>query len=38
MEDRTPEINPSNKLQVIWWIGLSIENIEYSFVKYSDGS
>ena len=38
MEDCTPEINPSDELQIIWWIGLCIENIEYSFVKHSDRS
>ena len=38
MEDCTPEINPSYELQIIWWIGLCIENIEYSFVKHSDRS
>ena len=38
MEDCSPEINPSNKLQVIWWVGLCIENVEYGFVKHSDGS
>jgi hypothetical protein len=38
MEDCSPEINPSDKLQIIWWIGLRIENNEYSFVKHSDGS
>ena len=38
MEDCSPEINPSNKLQIIWWIGLCIENIENSFVKHSNGS
>jgi hypothetical protein len=38
VEDCSPEINPSNELQIIRWIGLRIENVEYSFVKHSDGS
>lgn len=38
MENCSPGIDPRHKLQIIWWIGLSIEDIEYRLAEHTNGS
>ena len=38
VKDSSPQIDPSDKLQIIWGVRLTLYDVEYRLVEYSDGT
>lgn len=38
VEDCSPEVHPTDELQVVGRVGLTFDNVEYCFVQHGDGA